>query len=336
MTKRLRAAIGVLDFDIWTSFDIRISAFGISLAGLIVALVAAPCTAQQAPPEIAARVNGEPIYAADVDRLVRESLKDREIAPEARAALAKEVLEQLISRRLILGCLTREGVGAAAEEVERAVKSLESRALQDKQPFDQWLKEHRFTLETLRDEVAWRIAWRRYLAEHVTEAALEQHFQKHRWHFDGSQVRVSHILWKLGDSQDAAAAKAASANARQVREQIVAGRLSFAQAAQKHSTAPSRGEGGDIGFIPRHGVMDVAFSNAAFELEKGQISQPVVTPFGVHLIQCLEIRPGEKAASDCRDELRLAISQELFQRLAAEQRRAAKVEMLPMRDGDKE
>lgn len=293
---------------------------------ILVALMPARGAGQEEPARIAARVNDQPIYTADVNRLVRESLKDREVTAEARAALTKQALEQLVSRRLILARLSREKAGASAEEVERAIKSLESRSAQDKQPWDQWLKENGFTLETLRDEVAWRIAWRRYLAEHVTEAALEQHFQKHRRHFDGSQLRAAHILWKLDPARDAASEKAAIMQAGQVREQIAAGRLSFAQAAQKHSTAPSRGEGGDIGLIPRHGVMDEAFSRAAFELEKGQISQPIVTPFGVHLIQCLETCPGEKSASDCRDELRLAVSQELFQRLAAEERRGAIVE----------
>jgi parvulin-like peptidyl-prolyl isomerase len=170
------------------------------------------------------------------------------------------------------------------------------------------------------------MAWRRYLAEHVTDAAIEQHFQKHRRHFDGSQVHVAHILWKLNSSRDAAPEKAALEQARQVREQIASGRVSFAQAAQKHSSAASQSDGGEIGFIPRHGVMDEGFSRTAFDLERGQISQPIVTPFGVHLVQCLEIRPGEKTVADCREELRLAASQALFDRLAAEERRRAKVE----------
>jgi parvulin-like peptidyl-prolyl isomerase len=74
--------------------------------------------------------------------------------------------------------------------------------------------------------------------------------------------------------------------------------------------------------------MDEAFSRAAFDLQRGKLSQPIVTPFGVHLVQCLEIRPGEKTAADCREELRLAIAQELFDRLAAEERRRAKVERI--------
>jgi parvulin-like peptidyl-prolyl isomerase len=300
------------------------------LCTLLLALAAAPATGQTADkPAVAARVNGRAISAKDVERLVRESVQEREVTPEAREALAAEAIEQLISRRLILDRLTREGQGPAADEVQRAVKALESRAQQEKLTFAQWLDQNGFTAESLQDEVAWRIGWRRYLADQITDETLEKHFQKQRRHFDGSQVRASHILWKLDPSADSGVVKEALERARQVRVQIVAKRLSFAQAAQMHSAAPSRSEGGDVGFIPRHGVMDEAFARAAFDLEQGGLSQPLVTSFGVHLIQCVDIRPGEKAWSDCREELRLAVSRQLFERLAAEERRTAKIEYVP-------
>jgi peptidyl-prolyl cis-trans isomerase C len=203
---------------------------------------------------------------------------------------------------------------------------LQSRAERDKQPFDAWLEQNGFTPETLRDEVAWRIAWRRYLQKQINDEALQTHFQQHGRHFDGSQVRVGHILWKLVAAADEAALNEARQKAEQLRQQIADGRITFAQAAKRHSAAPSRDDGGDIGFIPRHGVMDEAFARAAFDLERGGISQPVVTPFGVHLIQCAEIKRGEKQWTDCREELRVAVSQELFERLAAEERRSAKIE----------
>ncbi len=293
----------------------------LSLGTLLVVL-----TAARGDEQVAARVNGRAISARDVERLVRESVKEREVAPEAREALAAEAVEQLISRRLILQRLAREGQGPAADEVERAVKALQTRAEGEKQPFAQWLDQNGFTAESLKEEVGWRIAWRRYLAAHVSDEALQTHFEKQRRHFDGTQIRASHILWKLDASADATEVKQATQKARQVRDQIVAGQLTFAKAAQMHSTAPSRSEEGDIGFIPRHGVMDEAFARAAFDLRIDEISQPVVTRFGVHLIQCTQIRPGEKAWADCREELRLAVSQELFERLAAEERRGAKIE----------
>lgn len=279
---------------------------------------------------IAARVGGAPILQVDVERLVHESVKDRKVPDESRAALATAALEQLVSRKLILARLTREGEGAGADEVDRAVKALQTRAEQDKQPFSEWLDRNHFTSDTLRDEVTWRIAWRRYLQKQVTDAALEAHFQKHRRHFDGSQVRISQILWKVDASAEPALRDAtqelAMKEAQRMQMLLRQRAVQFAEAAKQHSAAPSRDQGGDIGFIPRHGVMDEAFAKAAFDLEKGAVSPPIVTPFGVHLIQCTDIKPGDKTWMDCRDELHLAVSQSLFDRLAEQERKTARIE----------
>ncbi len=61
----------------------------------------------------------------------------------------------------------------------------------------------------------------------------------------------------------------------------------FGQLAQQYSTdTASKNTGGDLGWFPR-GVMDKAFEDAAFSLPVNQISQPVTTTFGVHIIQVL-------------------------------------------------
>lgn len=309
--------------------EFRAVVFRSAATVVVAAAVAASAAAQEggAEPDVAvlARVNGQAIYQRDVDRLVHESLDGREAPESERSRLAAQALEQLISRKLILARLGREGAAPADDEVQRAIGVLEAQAERNKQTFAEWLKANRFTPQSLREEVAWRIAWRRYLEKHVTDAAMESHFLRHRRDFDGTQLRVSHILWRVtGD--DASALRNARAQAEQVRSEIVSGRISFAQAAEKHSQAPSRTAGGDIGYIPRRGLMEEAFSQAAFALEQGEVSRPVQTSFGVHLIQCTGIRPGAREWTDCREELRLAVSRELFDRLAREERAAAKVE----------
>ena len=74
-----------------------------------------------------------------------------------------------------------------------------------------------------------------------------------------------------------------------------------------------------MGLIPRHGVMDEAFSHAAFELDIGEVSEPVRTPFGVHLICCNKIKPGDKRLDDVRKEVEEGLSRELLDNLAREQ-----------------
>lgn len=58
---------------------------------------------------------------------------------------------------------------------------------------------------------------------------------------------------------------------------------SFENLAQKFSRCPSKQRGGDLGSFPK-GKMVPSFEEAAFELEVGQVSSPVRTQFGYHLI----------------------------------------------------
>lgn len=87
------------------------------------------------------------------------------------------------------------------------------------------------------------------------------------------EVRASHVLVKKEDE------------AKKLREDINAGKISFEDAARQISLCPSGHEGGDLGFFKR-GVMVKPFEDAAFAMKEiGEVSEPVETQFGWHLIQ---------------------------------------------------
>jgi peptidyl-prolyl cis-trans isomerase C len=89
-----------------------------------------------------------------------------------------------------------------------------------------------------------------------------------------SEVRASHIL--VSTEQEA----------RDILNQIQGGKK-FEKLAKKHSSCPSGKKGGDLGFFTR-GRMVKEFENVAFSLPKGQVSEPVKTQFGYHLIMVTE------------------------------------------------
>lgn len=67
------------------------------------------------------------------------------------------------------------------------------------------------------------------------------------------------------------------------REQIVQGKVSFAELAQKYSDCSSARRGGDLGPFNR-GAMQKPFEDCAFSLKVGELSEPVFTDSGVHII----------------------------------------------------
>ena len=91
-----------------------------------------------------------------------------------------------------------------------------------------------------------------------------------------SQVRASHILVKTEQE--------ANSILSQVRDGGDFGAL-----AKQHSTCPSKDQGGDLGFFGK-GMMVPAFETTAFAMNPGQVSNPVKTQFGYHIIKVTETK----------------------------------------------
>ena len=89
---------------------------------------------------------------------------------------------------------------------------------------------------------------------------------------DRSSVRASHIL------------VATEAEALKLKKDIEGNNITFEDAAAKYSSCPSGRNGGDLGFFTR-GQMVKPFEDASFSLPVGEISAPVKTQFGYHLIK---------------------------------------------------
>ncbi len=91
------------------------------------------------------------------------------------------------------------------------------------------------------------------------------------------EVRASHILVKTRKE------------AVQIKKDIKEGKITFEDAAKEYSLCPSGQNGGDLGFFDRKKMVQ-PFADAAFDLKIGQISDPVGTKFGWHLIKTTDKR----------------------------------------------
>jgi peptidyl-prolyl cis-trans isomerase D len=120
----------------------------------------------------------------------------------------------------------------------------------------------------------------------VTEKEIESYYDEHEDAFERpASARLTIAAFSKGTaSADTAAARV---RAEQVRQEIVGG-ADFAQVAARESADPgSKANGGDLGTFTR-GQMVGAFDSVAFSIPVGEISQPVATSFGYHIIQVQE------------------------------------------------
>jgi peptidyl-prolyl cis-trans isomerase SurA len=118
-----------------------------------------------------------------------------------------------------------------------------------------------------------------------------------------SQTRLRHILIRAGES---VSETEALRRLTDLRARIVGGGADFAEMARVHSADASAARGGELDWVyPGDTVPD--FERAYQELKEGEISQPVRTPFGYHLIQVLERRSAEQSPERKRMQARQAL-----------------------------
>jgi parvulin-like peptidyl-prolyl isomerase len=283
--------------------------------------------AQPAPAQpIAAKVNGEAVTVAEAEREFRQAYGERKMPDAERQQLLKASLAQVIDRRLVLAHLAATGQAASSQDVDFALAQFEKDLKSQELTLQEHLKQVGLSRDEVRRSLAWKLSWQRYLQKHLTDENLQKYFERYRPEYDGSELRVAQVLFKLPAEADAAAIAAVKDKAAQLKAEIAAGTLTFTAAAKQHSQAPSAAAGGDIGWIERHKPMPEEFSKAAFSLKTGEVSQPLVSPFGVHLITVLEVKPGTKTWRDAAGELRPAVTLYLFRWLADRERLAAKIE----------
>jgi peptidyl-prolyl cis-trans isomerase D len=124
----------------------------------------------------------------------------------------------------------------------------------------------------------------------IPEQELRQYYDKNAERFSKpEQVHARHILLKIDGKNEEEVKKQAEDLVKQLR----AG-ADFAALAQKYSDDPgSKARGGDLGFFSK-GRMIPEFEKAAFSLKVNEISDPIKSQFGYHIIQVLEKQPAYK------------------------------------------
>lgn len=272
--------------------------------------------AKPADSTILARVNGQAITESDLQFFV----KSRKLNADDIAERREVLIERLIERQLLRSFLAQKKVKADVRLLDEHLTRIKLRLKEQDQDFAQVIAKLGFTEDSLRRELSLPLDWDAYVKQIVTDDKIKDVWKQRRFEFDGSEVHAAHIVLKSNQPEQD------DKKLRDVREQILAKKLTFNEAAKKHSQSPSRDHGGDLGRFGFRGKQPVSFTQVAFRLKVGEVSEPFRTPFGVHLLTVTQRIDGDLSLEDARPEIMQVLSDELQQDVLKRERAKAKIE----------
>lgn len=257
-----------------------------------------------------ATVNGEKIYAKQVDEQFAQMQGQRTSFEGTQgAAMEKQfkqrILDKLISDALIMQEATKLGIKPTDAEIQQRYDQLKKQFASEAQ-FNDALQKAKLTPDKLKESIAQQLVIQKLMQrlvknQAVTPKEIADFYKTNKAQFvEPEKFHVQQILFKPTDK----------ALAEKVYKQVVGGGITIAAAAKKYSIDPqSRSRGGDIGFVSAAELVP-EFGAAMTKLKIGQVSKPVKSQFGWHIIKVLgKKKAGQRTLSEVKEQIRLTIVQ---------------------------
>jgi peptidyl-prolyl cis-trans isomerase SurA len=211
-------------------------------------------------------------------------------------------LTRMIERKLQLQTAKTKGVEVADDEVQRAAQELKRQGekIDEGNPDDKKnIKEQLLLMRVVDREVRSGVM--------VTESEIQRYYQSHQNRFlmpDEYRISQILILRKSRETDEEARERAAS-----VSSALNQG-ADFAELALKHSDGPEATKGGNIGFV-RQGELLPQIERAISGLEPGQVTPPIETGDGWHIIKLDEKRPQQfRPFAEVKSEIQTLVFQQ--------------------------
>ena len=288
-------------------------------------------------PEVLARVNGEPVNKADFDRLIRNvELSNGPIPAERRDQVLRNLLDQLITYTLMTQEAKAKSVTVSDGEVDQRIQQMKAGA--SDADFQKALDARQTSVEQLRTDARVQLTIEKMMEAQVanvaraSDAEAREFYDKNPDKFkQGDSVRASHILLRVDPNAPEAVKKQARARMDGILKRAKSGE-DFAALAKQHSQDGSARQGGDLGYFER-GQMVPAFSDAAFSLKPGQLSDVVTTQFGYHILKVTDRKPAttvpfEQVSGQIVEYLLSQKKQERATQFVDEAKKRARIEVL--------
>jgi peptidyl-prolyl cis-trans isomerase SurA len=294
---------------------------------------AAPAEDTAAEPEVesevVAIVGTTRLTRADLEQAVRRRSGGRPIPADQQDRLQAQAVGEILEQALLRAEIDRRQVEVTDGEINDRIAQLSTELTARQSSLDTFLTAAGLDHDGLREQMRFEIAVPKMILPMITEDVMRQVLAMHRYDFDGTRVRASHIILRPEASSGPDAVTKVLARVERIRADILAEELTFAEAAERYSSGPSRHRGGDLGFVPRHGLLSEEFASQVFKLTKGEVSKPFVTPFGVHLAKVTDVDPGTVEPETFRKPLEQLAFQKVLQAFVVHCRQQTPIELKP-------
>ena len=249
----------------------------------------------------AALVNGQAIdsavYYEEVDKILRRSSK---IPPERMNRIKENILKRLIEQELIDQAVKAAAVVVPQPDIDKEFEEYKQRFRTDEQ-FQNYLTHGKVTIESIKDRIREKKELEMLLEKTgklaVDDAEAQDFYAKNeRFYQEREGIHARHVLIKVAQNAPKEEEDAALKKVKEAQELLKKG-TKFEDVANKFSDGPSAPKGGDLGFFGR-GQMVKPFEDKAFTMKVGEISEPIRTRFGYHIIEILEKREARKKPFD--------------------------------------
>lgn len=264
----------------------------LALAASLLAVLLAGCDSSG---DSIAEVNGKPVTQERFDAY----LKFKRVPTQNNQWVSRE-LDEYLEREGLAGQIEEQGL-LPAEQIDTEVAEFRKQML-----ISRYFEE--------------------FLRERVTDEAVRNFYATNPDQFQAKKIHVAHILLRTNQAMSEAERQALLTKAQEVYSRANA-QEDFALLAEEYSEDQlSAKQAGDLGWL-QEGAIDPTFSNKVFAMKAGELSEPLVTPFGFHVVKVIEgpqviKQPFDAVSGDIRYRLRQEAKQAELDRL----KQAAKIE----------
>lgn len=295
---------------------------------------------------VAAVVNRDVIALSEVEKRaapelarLNSAVREPQKRAEERARLLKASLDVLIGEKLMEEQIRELGLGVTDAELDAAVADVRRQNnVTEEAQFERLLSGEGFTVKTYKEFLRNQMSRMKLVQLKVTpkvkvseEDLKAAYTQYTKMESGDAEVHARHILVQVDAKATPEQVEAARQKALKLAEEARKPGVDFSELAKAKSEGPSASDGGDLGFF-RRGVMVPAFERVAFALKEGEVSEPVRTQFGWHVLKveerrAVDVAPYETVKAELENRLKLQKTEKFVEQYVQELRTKASIEV---------